>query len=796
MAYFPFGSFTNFVFKCIAMIRFYLLLFLFILNIVNFSYAQFSISGTVQSAFDSSGLSQIPVSFHSQSGYNIQTKTDSTGYFNFATPDTIGTIQIICIDYLPFTDSVKGLKQTIFLVEKYLEAKEVSVRGNRFGKRETEVISISILDEKAINNQSRLNSNLNELIGKLSPGVALSNESSSNWGQGIRGRDMLVLIDGIPQSSPVRSSSRELRSIDISAIQQIEVIRGSSALYGHGATGGIINFTTKKPSFKNDTICFLTSASGNSSFVHKKEAYLNSDPAGGRIVQQVTLQKRRFYLIANGAYEHIGKYYDAEGDIIPLDPLGQGGLANTNNYSAFGKAGYRISQASSIEIGSNYYSSEQTPGYIAIAGEYGVKKASARESGQTYPDEKGTATNNLNAFIRYENQNLPGNTQLMLLAFHQDLYARFPYDPASGYFPPVGDKKSAQTFINSNKYGLRVDFKNKIKKASLNYGVDVVSDHTKQFLTDGRLWVPPIQQLNIAPFLQASQTLFKKVTLRGGIRYETVKLSVNDFTTLTTGNSVEGGTLSYDKILLNAGIRYNFKKWFAPYVSFGQGFATTEIGRELRGTGASRVEDLKPKAQVVNNYEFGWNTKIGKRLSINSVGFYNTSEYGVTIIGTAFDVERAPEVIYGYEFESTYQRKKWKLNGSWSYVEGKRDLNLDRNYEEYLSGNRIAPPKATASLEYTFSKRLGCTIQTLYSGNRNRFENQLSGFGAGKVKSFQLFDMIVNYKIWKGNVSVGIYNVLNTFYFPPVSLWANSSLNYVAGRGRTISITYSIEYGL
>src|SRR5690606_215588 len=66
----------------------------------------------------------------------------------------------------------------------------------------------------------------------------------------LRGRDYLVLIDGIPQSTALRSSSRDLNTIDVDAIERIEVVRGGTAAYGFGAAGGLVHIITKNPSKK------------------------------------------------------------------------------------------------------------------------------------------------------------------------------------------------------------------------------------------------------------------------------------------------------------------------------------------------------------------------------------------------------------------------------------------------------------------------------------------------------------------------------------------------------------------
>ncbi len=62
-----------------------------------------------------------------------------------------------------------------------------------------------------------------------------------------RGRDLLVMIDGVPMNTPLRDVSRILPMIDLNTVERIEVVAGASSLYGSGATGGTVNFITRKP---------------------------------------------------------------------------------------------------------------------------------------------------------------------------------------------------------------------------------------------------------------------------------------------------------------------------------------------------------------------------------------------------------------------------------------------------------------------------------------------------------------------------------------------------------------------
>ena len=79
------------------------------------------------------------------------------------------------------------------------------------------------------------------------PGYAPSRQKMSSTGESLRGRQPLILLDGIPQSNPLRAGMREGYFADSFIIERIEVINGASAVQGMGATGGIINYITKAP---------------------------------------------------------------------------------------------------------------------------------------------------------------------------------------------------------------------------------------------------------------------------------------------------------------------------------------------------------------------------------------------------------------------------------------------------------------------------------------------------------------------------------------------------------------------
>ena len=91
---------------------------------------------------------------------------------------------------------------------------------------------------------------LNDVMRRL-PGVDIAQnggmkQNSTLYVRGTEGRQVLVLVDGIPMGRPGITNNPDLNQIPVSLVQRIEYIRGPrSAIYGSGAMGGVINVITR-----------------------------------------------------------------------------------------------------------------------------------------------------------------------------------------------------------------------------------------------------------------------------------------------------------------------------------------------------------------------------------------------------------------------------------------------------------------------------------------------------------------------------------------------------------------------
>jgi iron complex outermembrane receptor protein len=114
------------------------------------------------------------------------------------------------------------------------------------GSRNDSPQVIKVIGEEEIAQQRQITSDTSQILSNLLPSFSPPRQKMSGSGETLRGRTPLVMIDGIPQSNPLRPTGREMHTIDSSMIERIEVIKGANASNGVGATGGVINIITKR----------------------------------------------------------------------------------------------------------------------------------------------------------------------------------------------------------------------------------------------------------------------------------------------------------------------------------------------------------------------------------------------------------------------------------------------------------------------------------------------------------------------------------------------------------------------
>lgn len=661
--------------------------------------------------------------------------------------------------------------------------------------------SVSVVEDNQLQQQMGVSRNVADTLGRLVPGLPPSSQAMSVYGQGLRGRNYAVLIDGVPQSTS-RNVTRDLQTVDPAAIERVEVVRGATAIYGDRAAGGVINIITKNP--QAGMPHFSTSTGMDTSLSHP------GGSLGGYLRQTFSGVKNWLDYSFAGAYQRTGGAFDADGDRIPPDPFGQGGLADSGSQDVFAKLGFRWGQQH-LRPSVNYYRMQQDSEYAFDPSVNlfapGTVKARTRR-GLEMDDPQGTRNAVYN--LDYTNQRIFGS-RLHGQAYHRDY--RTVFGPFDGRGIAIWGNRLRQSWLESSRSGARFDIETPLaERATLLWGSDFSRERTLQpvntidqnlYDQSGGLvirkigesvWVPPIIQRNLGAFGQLELKPVERLTLRGGLRHEIITARVNDFTTLA-GNRLNGGTLRYADTVYNGGLTVNAGRGFNVFANFSQGFSAPDIGLALRGAPAgSSLNTIAFKAQKVNSYELGVR-HYARQVQSSLSAFYSDSKLGTSSGGFNRPVVRAPEKIYGFEATvDTQPLSRLGVGGAASWLEGRTDPGFTGHWT-WLNSFRIPPLKLTAYIDHQTTGRWHNRLQGLYSGSRKHFGNP-NVFGLRDVHSYVTFDWISSVRLGRGNLQVSVENLLNRQYFVREAqlLWSGRNDSYSASRGAVLAVGYRITY--
>ncbi len=713
-------------------------------------------------------------------------------------------LEISSVGYQPLEKEVTVSAGNIADVSIQLQAtptqlSEVIVSAGRTRETIEEVpSSVSIVGLKTLQQNINITTNIGDILENRVPGLAPSTGLSSNFGQTLRGRSLLIMVDGVPQSTPLRNGAMDLRALDPAVIERIEVVKGATAIYGNGAAGGLINYFTRNPA-TGKLLNSQTSISTTGSMVNA------SNSMGGRLSQMLYGDKGKLSYVVSGVYEQTGEQKDAEGDVLP--PVY--GLGETDSYNGFARLGYEFNTNHKVQASYNFFSSRQTTNYLTVNGDYKSGKKTTVRPGESEGVAQGVRGNH-NLSVLFSGNTGIANTRYDADVYYQSVDNIFFYSEVfldGGISRILSKKRGARLVLNTPLLLNKTE-------ANFTYGLDAQRDVTSQPLVDGRVWVPEMDMVNLAPFVQTRFTLFDNLILKGGMRYENVAIGVDDYATLPTKNTatgavtpsinVKGGDLKYNALVSNVGLRYNVSKYFSPYVSFSQGFSVSDIGLVLRSARVNDIARINTEAVIIDNYEAGFVSKV-KNFRFEATGYVSKSSLGANSVfqNGIFVVVRTPERIHGYELSADMQvSKKLHAGLSYSYVEGKLDADNDGSYkgqtDEYLPGQRIAPPKVAGHIDYTvLPGKLNVLLQ--YTGilKRDRFaRNNAASYDPYKapVAPYHLVNSAISYNFNEStSLNLGIENLFNEDYFTARSQWGTFNDSYTKGKGAAYRLTLDVK---
>lgn len=674
-----------------------------------------------------------------------------------------------------------------------------------------QVRQVDVIEREKLEQLRQGSDSLATLLAKVTPGMSDSSRTITDYGQTLRGRTMLILVDGVPLNTN-RDSSRNLASIDPALIERVEVVHGSSAIYGAGATGGIVNITTRPAGGESRA---ETTLRGSSSLTQ-----LDSDSLGGELQHHLSGAQGQVDYAFDLGVRHVGGSFDADGKRIAPEPS-QGDLFDSNSFNIGGKLGLRIDEDQRIQLALSHSDAKQDSDYTADPAVATLPAGSvpAQPLKGLKLDTQNRIKNTL-ANLQYDHADLLGS-RLSAQLYYRDYFTRFtPFD-ARGV--ATRGRFVDQVMQNSEILGSRFTLSTPLgENTELVWGGDFNHERSdmpldifdaarydasggRDFEKIGKLtYMPELTTISTGAFAQLRHRINEQWSVDGGLRYEYATAEFDDFVPLSeirnaNPATVSGGKVRYDDVLGNLGVVYSPLAGQEIYAAFSQGFQLPDIGVQLRNARSGfDIDSSELEPVKTNNYELGWRGALGEQTQGALALFYTTSKLGdVQSFNNGLILTRTEERIHGVEGSLDWLslEETWGLGGTFTWMKGRE--KPDNGEWRDMTGFRVPPLKLTAYVQYNPSEAWSNRLQATYFASKDyRIDGQAS-FGRRDVDGYTTVDLISDYRLSEADkVSLGIQNLFNRDYYPLYSqlLRSNNNTSHLPAPGTTLTVSYSHQW--
>ncbi|GLR12225.1 TonB-dependent receptor [Chitinimonas prasina] len=715
------------------------------------------------------------------------------------------------------------------------ELETIVVTGSRTPTRISDLPrSAWVVSSEEIIEQARAGVPLKELLGQLVPSLDVGPQGRTNFGQNLRGRSVLVMIDGVSLNSS-RGVSRQFDSIDPYNIERIEVLSGASAMYGGGATGGVVNIVTKRGS---KGLQFSTELGLRSGFETSEDHdwHIGQSLSGGN-----TWVKGRLGF----AYQRNSAAFDASGKQVTPD-ITQTDLQYNRAVDVLGTLDFSLPAAQSLKLTAQYYDSGfdgDKALYLGpnLAGALGGRPELLQVRSGFQSDIEPRTRRTLAMFDYHLPQVLGGQDVYLQGSARSEKLDFYPfpgtYRVAGVSASPVTVPYYSTSRQNTDVQALKAALVKQIGDFKLSYGIDldqeafaasqVLFDAAQGFATGGMTLkrsgevgrYPGFEVRGRSLFMQADWRLNEQWQLSGGLRHQRMDVSVDDFVASQqqvliaagigkSAAAIPGGENRYSVTLANIGASYRLNARNQLYMNYSEGFDLPDPAKYY-GQGSYSLNGGRNGNWVLNRgvsvagsplagiktrqLETGWRGSVGG-FSSQLAAFHAWSDTNIQFVTStlAINVIDQDTRNYGIEGELGYRfNEQLKLGGSLLAIKS----------EEKKSGNwqnqavtAASPSKATAYAAWS-QGALNLRLQTV----RNFSLSDPSG---ARLKAYSLTDLLGSYTLPQGTLSFGIQNLQDRQY---ATVWGQRAKVFYGslvapatvdfqGRGRTFSMAYSLDY--
>ena len=680
--------------------------------------------------------------------------------------------------------------------------------------------TIRVVEGEEIAREARMGLSLQEILGEAIPSFDPASQGArTSYGQNLRGRTALVLIDGVSMNS-ARGLSRQFDSIDPFNIARVEVLSGATSIYGGNATGGVINIITKKGSDAEEGLHGEVQGGVSSGFAGSQD--LDRNAAGA-----VTYKSENFDARLSVSGTRNGAFYDGSGTMLIPD-ITQTSMAFNERIDVMGSVGLQIDDTRRLEIGGQYFDSQQQSDYGLFYGTYFAALAdpSLFETRDGYSSDVEPRTTRRMINVTYTDDDLLGQQFLLQAAYRSEKITFNPFPGTSPSFYFGASQQDTDYFtikaamISEPLDGLKITYGIDADRDSFSSSQSIFDLATAAatggmtFETIGKTGLyPDIDVSTIAGFAQATYEATDRLTLSGGARYQFVHTEVSDFIgaaqqiailngTATGADTIPGGEVDYSAFLFNAGASYEVTASSQVYGNFSQGFDLPDPGKYY-GVGnyslaagyysllsSVNVDDSPLQEIKTNSFELGYRLDDGT-YNFDVAGFYSRSDKSIALDRTTMTIslDDAPRQVYGVE-----------VSGGVKFDNG---FDVGANGQWIRSEVKDGDDWVKESIGTASVSSLGGHVGWTDEAWRVKFSGQhvfsLEDDDGYEIESYTLFNLGGSYTFADKatTVNFGIQNVFDTEY---TTIWgsrakalygalANEAIFDYQGRGRTFALS-------
>jgi len=687
--------------------------------------------------------------------------------------------------------------------------------------------TVWVVQKEKIQEQAKSGVPIKEMLSILIPSMDIGPQGRTNYGQNMRGRSALVMIDGVSLNS-IRAISRQLDAIDPFNIERIEVLSGASSVYGGNATGGIINIITKTPS-KNGI-------SGETE-LGVRTGFMGKDDHDFRAAQAIAAKGEKFFGRLGVAYQQNGGVYGADENQVLTD-ITQTDLQYNQSIDVLATGGYKFNNKHKITASLQYYNSKFNGDRSLYLGQnlsaFTTKNARLLEMRDGFSSDKNIGTERFMGTVAYNGNNILGGQDLYVqLAARGEKLGFYPF-PGNVSLHSVSTAYMSSSQQDTYYSGVKALLSKSWRSLNVTYGVDIdlekfegtqsVYDIAKTMSSGGLVnetkyslgRYPTNHSQSYAGYVQAKYDIVPKLQINGGIRYQNINVKVDDFvgsvqqTQIAMGygssaSAIPGGESSYNVTLANAGLLYKFNDQHQAWGTFSQGVSLADPSKyygigvyNLAGTHWDVTSSINVKEQPLqaiktNQFEVGYRiNKGGLRGQI--AGFLSNSDKTVTVDRKTFQILVNDLKLrnMGIEAEVSYSMNNGVYFGaSGLLIKSEVDNNGEWKKQEIYNAS---PSKLVTYIGYNL-KSWSFRFQSLQNFKlTDDLKNEIDGYNTS--------DLMVGYRFNWGKFNLGIQNIFNTDY---QTIWSKRSqvlystyglpeLFSYKGRGRTFNLSYTFDF--